>query len=428
MAARPVQRDPMTPAQQKTQKPAARATASVLLLLFVALRSLSSSRLTSALAMLSVAISVGFQVPNSANLRGYRQELLRHAVRLSFGEVRVRPQRGAYLKNVAQLKQQLSTLQHVVAVHPALVLPGAVEREGQFRGSSVIGIELTSPVQPLSLRQGRLPSPGALEVVVGSAMAERLALKLGDKVTLHIVFIGEDAVAPVQGRGAYEMSVCGFAEGVFSATDQLFVDRSFLVTQADTPDPVSLMLIYSQPQPDGTPLDDEQSQQLAVQVRQALTGQPVQVSTWSEDSPSLRGMLRSISVVTAVSLTMVLAAVVLPVSALLYIHMLRRRRDVALLGVLGFTRRDIFLSYALHGVLIGAAGVLLGCGLGALLVLLFIRYPLFASEGFVIRPALTWAALLRPSLFLFAATVISSLLPAARAARQDAATVLRGEQ
>ena len=245
MAARPVQRDQMTKAQQKTPKPAARATASVLLLLFVALRSLSSSRLTSALAMLSVAISVGFQVPNSANLRGYRQELLRHAVRLSFGEVRVRPQKGAYLKNVAQLRQQLSTLQHVVAVHPALVLPGAVERDGQFRGSSVIGIELNSPIQPLSLHQGRLPNPGALEVVVGSAMAERLALKLGDKVTLHIVFIGEDAVAPVQGRGAYEMSVCGFAEGVFSATDQLFVDRNFLVTQADTPDPVSLLLIYS---------------------------------------------------------------------------------------------------------------------------------------------------------------------------------------
>lgn len=98
MAARPVQRDQMTKAQQKTQKPAARATASALLLLFVALRSLSSSQLTSALAMLSVAISVGFQVPNSANLRGYRQELLRHAVRLSFGEVRVRPQKGASSK------------------------------------------------------------------------------------------------------------------------------------------------------------------------------------------------------------------------------------------------------------------------------------------------------------------------------------------
>lgn len=81
-------------------------------------------------------------------------------------------------------------------------------------------------------------------------------------------------------------------------------------------------------------------------------------------------MCRSISVVTAVSLTMVLAAVVLPVSALLYIHMLRRRRDVALLGVLGFTRRDVFLSYAMHGVLIGVAGVVLGCGMGAVLVLL----------------------------------------------------------
>jgi ABC-type lipoprotein release transport system permease subunit len=64
------------------------------LLLFLAWKALGENRLSLLLLLLAVAIGVGFQIPNRANLAGFRDEIMRQEVSSGLGHVRVRPRQG----------------------------------------------------------------------------------------------------------------------------------------------------------------------------------------------------------------------------------------------------------------------------------------------------------------------------------------------
>ena len=54
-----------------------RARASLGLLLFLAWKALGENGLSLILLLLAVAVGVGFQIPNRANLAGFRDEIMR---------------------------------------------------------------------------------------------------------------------------------------------------------------------------------------------------------------------------------------------------------------------------------------------------------------------------------------------------------------
>jgi ABC-type antimicrobial peptide transport system permease subunit len=62
------------------------------------------------------------------------------------------------------------------------------------------------------------------------------------------------------------------------------------------------------------------------------------------------------------------------------------------------------------------------------LVRWFVAHPIFdaAADGLVVRPLLTAAGVLEPALTIGSAAVLAGVYPAWRAARTDAARVLRG--
>ena len=60
--------------------------------------------------VVAIAIGIGFQVPSTANLQGYRAELLAQSLDAGFGDVRVRPNKGLYLRDADALASRLSRL------------------------------------------------------------------------------------------------------------------------------------------------------------------------------------------------------------------------------------------------------------------------------------------------------------------------------
>ncbi|HEY6760849.1 MAG TPA: ABC transporter permease [Baekduia sp.] len=105
----------------------------------------------------------------------------------------------------------------------------------------------------------------------------------------------------------------------------------------------------------------------------------------------------------------------------------RRRRDLAILKTLGFTRAQVRSTVAWQATTVAAAGVLVGVPLG--LALGRLGWNLFADGlGIVSEPALpVWsAALAVPAAAILLANVVAAL-PARRAAATRPAAVLRAE-
>jgi len=103
--------------------------------------------------------------------------------------------------------------------------------------------------------------------------------------------------------------------------------------------------------------------------------------------------------------------------------------DIAIMRSYGLTRADIRNSFMLQGLMIGAAGALLGTGL-AKVIILGIRQLKFPVEGLVKSQGILMAD--RPGDYVFAAvaalliTLVAAYLPANRAARFNPVDILRG--
>jgi putative ABC transport system permease protein len=112
------------------------------------------------------------------------------------------------------------------------------------------------------------------------------------------------------------------------------------------------------------------------------------------------------------------------------LSVVRRRAELALLRVLGVTRRELALTLVLEGLLVGAVGSALGCALGVMTAQLVLAH--FGSDlgsGFFsgLQPGLAWDA---PALigFFLAGTLtgmLGALIPALEAARRPPAFALK---
>src|SRR6187402_3958190 len=112
------------------------------LLLFLARRSLASSRLTLVLLVLPIALGVGFQIPNTANLAGSSATLLEEGLARGAGDIRVEPRTRPRFPDGDALAARLAALTGARAATPLLSFAGAIGRGGgRFHGAPIYGID-----------------------------------------------------------------------------------------------------------------------------------------------------------------------------------------------------------------------------------------------------------------------------------------------
>jgi len=107
-----------------------------------------------------------------------------------------------------------------------------------------------------------------------------------------------------------------------------------------------------------------------------------------------------------------------------------KARDIAIMKSLGFSRADMQSLFVIEGVAIGAAGSVLGCALGFALtyVLAGIRFELDAAGQEMTHLPVAWSLLhyAIASGFALASAAVAGYLPARRAARLHPVDVIRG--
>jgi len=122
---------------------------------------------------------------------------------------------------------------------------------------------------------------------------------------------------------------------------------------------------------------------------------------------------------------MVIGAISVPLWALLYLHVLRRRREIGILVALGFRRGEVFAIFVLQALLAACAGIAIGAALGYAASAYFERRPIFSWEGMVVRPLLEPAAFAVPALVALATVAAAGGFAAWRATRVDPARALQ---
>ncbi len=386
------------------------------LLVYLARKSLFSSRITLVLLVLSLAAGAGFQMANTANLSAFRASLLDENLTHGTGDVRVEPRDEARFRDGDAIAAQIRALPGVRDAQPLLVFAGAIGKTGKrFYGAPIYGV---SPMQlpPYHLLQGTHLAPGDRDgILLGTQYVKRLEVGVGDKVELRVIFGVAGAAIDDDNVGRFTMTVRGIVGGSASAYRFAYIDRSFIAAEAGDPKSASAILVHL--------YDHEAAREVAARIAAVVPS--AEAVGWREDDPYLPNYLGANETVTSVSYAMVIAAVSVPMWALLYIHVLRRRREIGVLVAMGFGTGEVFAMYLLQALVVAIIGCAVGAALGLGLILYFQAHPLFEWETMVVRPLVAAGVFAGPALVITATALLAGSYPAWRAARTDPAAVLR---
>lgn len=283
-----------------------------------------------------------------------------------------------------------------------------------FKGRVVSGSEDLSQVSEVPL------------ALIGKGLAAKMDLKVGDR--FRVVVPIADAVDPSKfQRRVGEFQVQGILDlGKYEWNERFILsDLKAAQTVADIGDRYSGLLLRFQ--------DVDHARIAAFNLSQVL-GSPYWVRDWRDSNENLfeavqverPGIFLVVLIITLVA--------AFNISATLFVNVVRRYKDIAILKTVGLSRTDIIKIFAFQGLFLGGIGIFFGFLLGFILCGLFAfaqsRLGLVAGEVYRLD-SIELNIRLVDSLAICVATLlicfIATLAPARRGGKLSPVEGLRNE-
>jgi len=264
-----------------------------------------------------------------------------------------------------RLEQQLRRQPGVQAAVPYIESQAMFAHGARMTGASVRGVlpeeERTATGLAQRIVSGSLAdlTPGGYHVILGSALAHELGVGVGDTLVL-IAPSGTATPTGVVPRMRRFQVVGLFHSGMYE------FDRGLALVQLED----AARLFHSGEGVSGLRLAFSDPLRAPAMVRRlalALGGPGFYVTDWTEDHANF---FRSIEITKSMLFTillMLVAVAAFNIVATLVMIVKEKRTDIAILRTLGAAPRNVLLTFALQGLLIGLAGTLAGALLGTLL-------------------------------------------------------------
>ena len=316
-------------------------------------------------SMLGLALGVMVMILVLSVMNGFDRELrmrilgmVPHAAVQSFKPIR----------DWRALADQLARHEHVQAVAPFVQSQGMLSHADQVLPVLVDGIDPAeeSKVSVIGnfFREGSLQSlkPGEFGMILGTLAAERLGVKVGDKVT----FIAPDVV--VTPAGLFPRMKRFTVVGLFKVGAGEIDAGLALVNISDA----ARLQRWKQDEVQGLrfKLDDLfQAPNVAWEMSQTLQDQNFFTRDWTRSHGNLYRAIGMQKAMIGLLLLLIVAVAAFNIISTLVMVVNDKRSDIAILRTLGLTPQQIMATFMVQGTIIGVVGTLVGALLGILAAL-----------------------------------------------------------
>ena len=405
------------------------------LLVKIAARGIGRNPHRTALTLAASAFGVGAFVFLGGFVDGYLAQLVENSTGYVTGHLQVQHPRfrsemepSNSLAASEGLLRDLRALPQVRAAAPRVQNMVLASSAAQSQNMMLVGIDPVAEREVTfmhrAVRSGRALVPGGdREIVLGDRMAEKLGLRIGDKMVVMTQALGGEV-----GSAAFRVA------GLFDTGSDAFDSALGFVTVRAAQD---LLAMPGRVSAIAVRLQDRslEAQAMAGVQRLLQPGTAVAVG-WRSLLPEVDQMIEYVRVVVRLITGIVLAVVAIGIMNTLLMSVMERTRELGIMMALGTRPRAIVGLVLIESLVLAAVGIAAGVAMGVPLIAYFGARGLDLSAyargvesipGLtgVIHPMFVPSGVAMPMLLLFALSAAAALYPAWRAARLQPATAIR---
>lgn len=317
------------------------------------------------LALMGLILGVAALVASMAVMSGF-ELTLKNAMADVSGHARV-VKRSRFPDDWKELEERIRKVEPTLVSSTRFVFVEAVlANAGKISGVVIQGVDADRMNKVLNFKsriiEGSDELSGASEVplaLIGKGIAAKMNLKVGDR--FRVVVPMADNVDP----SSFQRRVGQFQiQGILDLGKYEWNER-YILTKLSTAQEISgigdryagLLLRFQ---------NVDYARQASLNISQVL-GAPYWVQDWRESNANLFdaiGVERPGIFLVVLVITLVAA---FNVSATLFVNVVRRYKDIAILKTVGLSRKDIIKIFTLQGLFMGLVGIIFGFGLGFIL-------------------------------------------------------------
>ena len=306
---------------------------------------------------------------------------------------------------------------HVTAASFYLHGQALIRSNENVTGVVVKGIDTDNEIKVTKLKS--YITKGSLNfgddgVVIGSELADRLKLKIGDKINL---------ISSTETKGR-SFRVCGiFTSGMYEY-DMNYVYLNLAHAQ-------NLFAIGSLVSGVAIKTDNAFSVITVKDILKTKFAPPFVVRTWMDLNKNLLAALKLEKTLIFLLLSLIIIVACLNISSTLIMTVLEKTKDIGILKAIGASKANIMTIFAIEGAMIGILGTAFGAGIGiavcwGLKTYNFIKLPvIYYIDKLPVKISIHDISLI--VLLSMTITLIATLYPAYKASRLDAVEALRYE-
>lgn len=402
--------------------------------LLIAARNILRNRRRTAITAGGTAFGIVAFVFLFSYFDGFGEALIENSTRYVTGHVQV--ERSGFRQDHApelafdgaQALLQLRAAPEVAAAAPRVQAQALASSAAKSEGILLMGIvpEVEREVTFIhrTLVEGKPLASGAdRDILIGRQLAERLGVRLGDKVVVMA-----QAADGELGTSALRIA------GIFATESGSFDGAMAFVT---LPAAQSLLALDARVSTINLRLRDRATLDASLPaLRQRLANPSLTLEPWQALLPQVQEMVRMNRVIGNIVLAIAFLVIAIAIMNTVFMAVAERTPEFGVMMALGAPPAAIQRMVVYETLALMLLASFIGYGVGVLLVVYFGRQGIDLSGFFrgysaipgltgIVHPKLVISHIGPPGLVLFVASVLVSLYPAARAARLDPVRAIR---